>query len=132
MISNISNVTCDANGNYKHFCGFYEDTVSKVLFMAVSIFIYILTVAMFYGIVWYERFGTDNKRTLTNKITTLICWNGIFDCPIVVLTDIAIYFFGPLNNLHCFLFLVFRNIIKSNIFLFNQYLPLNGYLYLNI
>ena len=130
MISNISNVTCDSSSNYKHFCGFYKDTLSKLLFMAFAIFIHILNAALFYGIIWYERFGTDYKRTLTNKITTLICWNGLFDIPIVTLTNIAIYFFGPLNDKHCFLFLVFRNIIKSNIFLFLDAIIITRYIFI--
>jgi len=128
MISNISNVTnCDGNSKYKHFCGFYEDTLSKLLFTAVSICIHILSGVMCYGIIWYERFGTDYKRTLANKITALICWNGIFDIPIATLTNIAIYFFGPLNETHCFLSLVFRNFIKSNSLLFLNAIIISRY-----
>ena len=37
-------------------------------------------VPMFYSIIWYERFGSDKKRTIINQLVSEICWNAIFGC----------------------------------------------------
>ena len=108
--------------DYKFFCGFFENTLMKAIFIATSDIVSFFNVLLFCGIVWYERFGSGNaKRILTNKIVSMICWNHIVINPVVVATDIGIYFFGPLKEEYCFLFLVFRNIIKSDfLFLLNS------------
>jgi hypothetical protein len=106
--------------DYKYFCGFFENKLLKTIFVSISTVVYSFNALLFYGIIWYERYGSDTKRILTNKIVSMICWNNLVIIPVVVVTDVAIYFFGPLKEEYCFAFLVLRNIVKSDfLFLLN-------------
>jgi hypothetical protein len=58
-----------------------ETNVFKLLnesnpFQAISVFLAIVLIAIgtpaFYYIIWYERLGSDKKRTLMNKLFTQI------------------------------------------------------------
>ncbi len=63
------------NSSYQQICnGFLENGISKVLALTVSIILSFLVLPLLYGIIWYERFGTDLKRTLINQLFGSICW----------------------------------------------------------
>jgi len=59
---------------YHYFCGFFEDATAKIVFFTLSHLLNVINCLLFYGIIWYERFGTGHRRTLLNKIVSLICW----------------------------------------------------------
>ena len=37
----------------------------------------IIIISLLFGIIWYERFGRDQARTLINQQVASICWSGI-------------------------------------------------------
>jgi hypothetical protein len=59
------------------FSGLLENRASKIFSIILSLLTIPVIIAMFYGIVWYERFGSDNKRTLMNKLIAALCWSFI-------------------------------------------------------
>ena len=59
------NTTCDVDNSFN---GILSNRVPKVMAVMFSFLSWPFLVAFFYGIIWYERFGTDNKRTLINKL----------------------------------------------------------------
>ena len=113
--------------NYHYFCGFFADATSKTLFFAFSLSLNVINTLLFYGIIWYERFGTGNKRTLLNKIVSLICWNAIVSIIGTFIDDLLTFFFGPLCNQVCLFFQMFRNIIKTDTLLFFDALVISKY-----
>ena len=50
-----------------YFAGLFEDRPSKIFAIVFSSLIGIVISFLIYGIIWYERFGSDNKRTLINR-----------------------------------------------------------------
>ena len=63
------------NSSYQQICnGFLENGISKILALIVSIILSFLVPPFLYGIIWYERFGRDLKRTLINQLFGSICW----------------------------------------------------------
>ena len=38
----------------------------------------VLNIALYYGIIWFERFGSDKPRTLINQLFASVCWSGMF------------------------------------------------------
>jgi hypothetical protein len=112
---------------YQHFCGFDSDTKYKIAFMLFAFVGNFFNFFMFCGIIWYERFGTDNKRTLMNKIVSLLCYNGVFYMTVTFFVDFGNYFYGPLSKSICLLIQVFRNLIKSNSLMFLNVLIVTKY-----
>jgi len=117
-------VKCD---DYKKFCGFFSTFYTKIAFISFCDLLNITNIFMFYGIIWYERFGTDNRRTLMNKIVSLLCCNAAFSMTVNFFIDFSTYFLGPLNHHLCFFFQVFRNVIVLNSLLFLDALIITKY-----
>ena len=64
-----------SNNSYEQICsGFLENGFSKYFSITLSIFLSVLVLPLLYGIIWYEKFGTDFKRTLINQLFGSICW----------------------------------------------------------
>ena len=122
------NMSTNFSSNYRHFEGYYEDTNSKIFFISFSLFLHLTNLLLYYGIIWFERFGTDAKRSLLNKLVSNISWNGFVSIPLIELVDFAIYFFGPIGESLCFLFTVFRNMMKTNVLLFLDAIVLSRYI----
>ncbi len=56
----------------KTFSGFYKKDGLKNAIIGASILLNLVTFLSLYTIIWYERFGADNKRILTNKLVSMI------------------------------------------------------------
>ena len=123
-----TNLTVLVKCDYEHFCGFFSAFYTKITFISFCNVLNIINILIFYGIVWYERFGTDNRRTsLKNKIISLLCSNAIFSMSVNFFVDFSTYFLGPLNQHLCFFFQLFRNIIALNTLLFLNALIVTKY-----
>ena len=113
------NDTCE--GWYQPYCEFHQRDLTKISTIIVSFLVIILTSLMLYGIIWYEHYGADCKRILTNKLVALICWNEILGLSTTFVTDSAIYLFAPLPKSVCLLSGFVRMMLASNILmLFNS------------
>ena len=60
------------------FDQFFVNHSGKSLIIAFSILLNALAIWVAYGIIWYEKYGTDLKQTLLNKLVSSICWSGIY------------------------------------------------------
>ncbi len=95
------------------FIGLFQSRPSKIFSICFSFLSTSLAVFLFYGIIWFERFGTDNKRTLINKLVSSQCWSAIQYFAICQNLDIIRYIVGPLPEWFCFLILVYKNSLKA-------------------
>ena len=57
-------------------CSWKSVLISSYYLLYSSILI-LTDIVLFYGIIWYERFGSDQPRTLLNQQVASICWSGI-------------------------------------------------------
>jgi hypothetical protein len=48
--------------------------VSKIIALVLSIVLALLSLAAAFGIIFFERFGSDSKRILANKLVSAVCW----------------------------------------------------------
>ena len=61
----------------------------------------IILIPMVYGIIWYEKYGSNQKCTLINKLVSSLCWS-CFEWFIAIQTvDMFRYVFGPLSSTAC-------------------------------
>jgi hypothetical protein len=85
------------------FDGLFENRPEKVVSVVYSSVMAVVSVPLLYATIWHGRFGSDNKRTLVDLLSSLICWTLIFHSVVIQFLDILIYTVGPLPNYLCFL-----------------------------
>ena len=83
------------------FSGLFENRMSKIAAVIFSFIGSYACIAMLYSIVWYEKFGSDCKRTLINRLFVYFWF-----CPLtweatVQQVEIIRYIFGPLPTAIC-------------------------------
>ena len=94
------NNTFDTDSNEDFFKGLFENRPAKISALIFNVFGACVLLPLMFGIIWYENFGSDNKRTLLNKLVASLCWS-CFELKHIL------YLFNFKNNLFCFLASVF-------------------------
>ena len=61
------------------------------------------------GIIWHEKFGSDNKRIFLNKIVASLNWVSIAWFLLIQPTDMLLYFYKPLPDWYCNIIYILRN-----------------------
>ena len=130
MILNSLNSTQDCNDWYEPYCEYHRLSSPKVLIMVLSFIAMILTIAMLLGIIWYEHYGADSKRILTNKLVALICWNEILGTVTAFATDAVIFIFPSLPESLCPMFGFARMMFASNILMLFNMIMISKYIFI--
>ena len=119
-LNNLNYSAClfqqDTN-NSNFFQGLYNNSFSHIFSVIFSIVGSFIITPLLYGIIWYEQFGSDNKRTLLNKFVSSLCWaclRYIFLCQI---PDTVIHVFGPTSQIICYILMVLKLIVPIQILL---------------
>ena len=115
--------------NETFFCGAFQARASKTFTITTSSLLTFNDIALLYGAIWFERFGSDNKRTLVNRLFTSLCWTCMA-CVAVGLLDIAQYSAGPTPHIICKLQLFLRTIFKAMIVLFYDAITVSRYIFI--
>ena len=95
------------------FSGLTSNSISKNFSLIFAILTSIIIPFFLCSIVWYEKYGSDQRRTLVNKFASCGCWCAIEYLLFPQVADIIRYFHGPLPKYFC----LFVRITKSAIFL---------------
>jgi len=113
----------------KHYCVAFENNAYKTISIIFATVSMPVCTVLLYGIIWYERFGSDNKRTLANKLFSILCWSSI--CALLVSSlDIVRYVVGPLPGYVCFLAVIARNVIRTQILLLYDAVLVTRYVFI--
>jgi hypothetical protein len=91
---------------------------TRISIIILSLLISIVDVLMMTAIIWYERFVADNTRILTNKLVSVICFNGIIYVLSSFISNVAIYSVVPLSKIFWMVSAFVRLSIISNIAMF--------------
>ena len=89
----------------------FEVNPFHICAVLISILCLIICPFFLYYIIWYERYGSDQKRTLINRFTSMSCWAIIQFIVIVHAIETARFTFGPLPAAICHL----QNIVRYSI-----------------
>ena len=88
------------------FTELFEPQPLKTISVILTILLALSLMALNFGIIFYEKFGSDKKRTIINKLFSSTCWSinaFYFFCQ---LTEAFIYVYGPLPESVCFVHLI--------------------------
>ena len=96
-----------------------ENNTAKILCLAFSFFGIILGPIFLYIIIWFEKFGSDKKRTLLNMFATMYCWEWIKFMLLVQTIEIVRFLYGPLPQFVCYgqLFIRYSTIYNAMIYM---------------
>jgi hypothetical protein len=83
------------------FQGFYDHKISNTLSVIFSTVGTLLLIPLLYGIIWYEKYGSNNKRTLLNKLVSAWCWASIEYLLLCQIPDNARHILGPMSQINC-------------------------------
>ena len=78
-----------------------ENKLERWISLGITIFAILLGPPFLYSIVWYEKYGSDKKRTLLNRLVSKNCLNGISFLILTQIPEIIRYTYGPLPELVC-------------------------------
>jgi hypothetical protein len=109
------------------FSGLFESRPSKVIALLFS---GLGGMVLLYSIIWYERFGSDNKRTLLNKLVSSLCWTCFEWFFSIQIVDMLRYMSDPLPHYLCVLELHFKNVIYIQQMLFMTGMIITRYIFI--
>ena len=98
-----------------HFSTAFENGYIKIISISVSFISSLIILPFLYGIIWYERYGTDVKRILLNRIVSSVCWSFFEYFTLAYTLDIVRYTFGPLPYFLC----VGQGLVKNSVHIQN-------------
>jgi hypothetical protein len=112
------------------FAPAFENGPLKTSVIALSILYLFFIIPSGLGIIWYERFGSDLKRNLINRLLTSVCWTGLIFFCFVQPIETARYIFGPLPKSLCLFHLMYKNVLTVQTLLFVNGVTVAHYLYI--
>ena len=95
-----------------------EPQLSKTILIILSVILSVLCILGYFGIVWFERFGSDLKRICINRIMSSLSWTIIVWYIAVQPLDILLYFYRPLPELFCLCFSLVKHTLIVQCILF--------------
>ena len=129
LIDDSHNISKDNCAN-DFFCELYKIRPSIII---GEIFVFLSTcilIPTLYSIIQYEKFGSDNKRTVLNKLAASICWCAILIEILVQIPEWIRYCFGPLPSFFCYLHLVFTNTLAIQVMLIFDAISILRYIFI--
>lgn len=106
------------NSNFEFFFGLMENNSTKFCSIGYAIIASMIVLPFVFTIIWFEKYGSDKKRTLINMLVSSSYWSVIQAWFLVYLPDMVRFSFGPLPQQLCFFFGIFRHVIIVEVILF--------------
>ncbi len=115
-----------SNGS-DYFQELFESRPSKVIFMAVSMFLMLLSLVLSYSIIWYEHYGLDIKRTILNRLSSLQWWTSIEFILFITLPEWIRFISGPLPEFPCWFHSLIKNALMAKLLFLQTGLVISRY-----
>ena len=90
------------------FAGLTAPKPIRTLSLMISGSVSLIIPIFLYSIIWFERYGSDKKRTILNIVTSYGTWTGIEYLTIIQSAEIIRYMTGSMPASLCFFVRVFR------------------------
>jgi hypothetical protein len=113
-----------------YFDGLHVNRPIKVAGIILSLLFFPIWILLMYSIIWYEKYGSDQKRTILNRLTSSICAVCISWCCFIQYPELFCYIFGPLPHWFCTYHYVMKNAIVIQLALFYNTITIMRYLFI--
>ncbi len=108
----------------------FENRPSKIIGAIFSIILSLLTFVSVYGIIWYERFGSDLKRIFINRIVSSVCWTMIVWLLMIQIPELFIFFYHSLPPQYCQFHMMMRGLVYMQAILFLDVIVIARYIFI--
>lgn len=129
-VFNNSSFSNETNKTVDFFQVLMANNPTKILCLAFSLIGILFGPPFLYIIIWYEKFGSDQKRTLLNMYVSMYCWEWIKFVLLVQTIETARFLYGPLPHFVCYGQLVLKNSTINNALLYMDARILTRYIYI--
>ena len=85
---------------------------------------------LLYSIVWFDKYGSDKRRTFLNLLTSATCWVGIEYCFVIQATEMLRFIIGPFPKWYCFIKSILRGAYITQLLLYLDCMALTRYLFI--
>ena len=109
---------CSVNQDNQYFCEVFGNNWYKYFALIFSSVFVCFAAYISFAAVWYEVSESSWNKTIISELSKLIHLFGVFGLLGTYVIDLSRYLYGPLNQHVCFLQVVFKNSIKTEVLLF--------------
>lgn len=78
-----------------------KDFTSRFVFALIAILLICVIAMVVYSIIWYEKYGANNRHTIINQVLSAICWNILLFFLAAQMITVVRYIYGPLHSSLC-------------------------------
>jgi hypothetical protein len=107
-----------------------DNNIYRTISLALSIGSVIIGVPFLLSVIWFDKFGSDKKRTILNLLSCRSVYIGIMFIFFVQIPEIARYIYGPLPSFICFGQQVLRTTLVIIIVLFADAMAALRYIFI--
>ncbi len=107
-----------------------ENNPERIICLVTSLIFSVVSVPFLYGIILFERFGSDKKRTVINIFTSMISWTFIGLSVIVKIPETFRFIYGPLPETFCCIQNVNKYYIGPTVMIFYDAIAIARYVYI--
>ena len=112
------------------FSNLTDGKPTKFLFLTFATLTSLTLPIFLYFIIWFEKFGSDNKRTLINKFASFGIWFSIQYYLLLVTSDIFRFVYGPLPRPVCLTLRIVKSAMFLQIFIYFDLIVISRYVYI--
>ena len=126
-MANFSNSIGDHENKFKKL---YENNAIKITIICFSVLSSMIVISLSYGIIWYEKFGTDQKRTLMNKLVASFSWIWLEWYLFAQAISTIGFCLGPLPSFVCAFSQIEKTSIKFQLLLCINAMQITKYIFI--
>jgi hypothetical protein len=124
-----SNISAKVGTN-DYFSGLFENRASKIIGIVLTLLSMCINIPLYYSIIYFEKYGSDKKRTVLNKLVSSVCWCGVYFNVLGLVPEIVRYCSWPLPTFICAVHYLIKNIILIQVMLFYDTITILRYLFI--
>jgi hypothetical protein len=99
IMRTIFNSSQESEKRTNFFYAISENNISKFGAMTFSIISTPFIMLLLYGIIWFEKYGVDKKRTILNQLVSSICWTALGANTLVQVPRVIQYLTGRYSQM---------------------------------
>ena len=126
------NETINITKGKNMFENFYALNWSMKLGFLSTSFNLLFFTPLFFAIAWYEKYGTNQNRTILNQLVSSLCWVSIIQNCTILPLEIILNLFGPFTLEYCTVFQVYINGLLINTLCLIAFITIVKYVYIFI
>jgi hypothetical protein len=116
--------------DFDYFSELFANRPTKILAVVFSGIGGSLLICLIYGIIWFEHFGSDKKRTVINKLLASFCWACFEWFFAIQIPDMIRYIQGPLPSTVCLIQMNMKFFIYCQMLVYLDGIVLVRYLFI--